>query len=155
MSITVELSTALRSYCSCDSELSLEASTVRGALEELESHHVELYHSVCDDTGAVRRHVNLFLNSSILSKTEGLDRPLSPGDVLTMPGIAVDRWRVAVGERVKAVALAKSYAAKALEVPNLGDGHWRQPNQHALVDLEVGEAGRERKLDGQNAAATG
>ena len=43
-----------------------------------------LYRSVCDETGAVRRHVNLFVNTSHVRDREGLDTALAPGDVVTI-----------------------------------------------------------------------
>ena len=70
-------------------ELSLSAASVRAALEKLADEHPRLYRSVCDETGAVRRHVNLFVNHSFLHPREGLDTALSPGDVLTiMPAVS-------------------------------------------------------------------
>jgi len=57
---------------------------VRAALEELERRHPALYRSVCDETGAVRRHVNLFVNARHMRERDGLDTPLKAGDVLTI-----------------------------------------------------------------------
>ena len=57
---------------------------MRAALEQLERSHPSLYSSVCDETGKVRRHVNLFVNDSNVRDRQGLDTALVPGDVLTI-----------------------------------------------------------------------
>ena len=51
---------------------------------ELERRHPSLYRSVCDETGAVRRHVNLFVNADHIRDRDGLDTALLPGDVVTI-----------------------------------------------------------------------
>ena len=89
MAITVYLPAPLRACCKGASELALSAASVRGALEEIERKHPALYRSVCDETGAVRRHVNLFVNTSHVRDREGFDTALVPGDVLTiLPAIS-------------------------------------------------------------------
>ena len=62
----------------------MSAANVRAVLEELERRHPSLHRSICDETGRVRRHVNLFVNSSHLRDREGLDTALVPGDVVTI-----------------------------------------------------------------------
>ena len=84
MTIKIHVPAVLRSSCEGASELSLSASSVRAALEEIERRHPSLYKSICDETGAVRRHVNLFVNESSIRDREGLDTALEPGDVLTI-----------------------------------------------------------------------
>jgi molybdopterin converting factor small subunit len=86
VSIAVHLSPSLRHYSRCDGSLTVGAGTVRGALAELEDRHPTLYSSVCDETGAVRRHINLFVNASLIPVRDpkGLDAALQPGDVLTI-----------------------------------------------------------------------
>jgi len=84
VAITVHLPAALRRYSGGISDLSLSAATVRGALAELERDHPSLYRSICDETGSVRRHLNVFVNSSHVRDREGLDTRLSPGDVVTI-----------------------------------------------------------------------
>ena len=79
----------LRDYCEGASELVLPASSVRATLDEIERRFPSLYRSVCDETGAVRRHVNLFVNTSHVRDREGLDSVLVPGDVITiLPAIS-------------------------------------------------------------------
>jgi molybdopterin converting factor small subunit len=84
MAITVYVPAVLRAYCQLTGEVSLSATSVRTALEQIERSHPALYRSVCDETGAVRRHVNLFVNSAHVRDREGLDTALVPGDVLTI-----------------------------------------------------------------------
>jgi molybdopterin converting factor small subunit len=62
----------------------MSAATVRAALEEIERAHPALYRNVCDETGAVRRHINVFVNSAHMRDLDGLDTPLVPGDVVTI-----------------------------------------------------------------------
>ena len=89
MSISIQIPSVLRLNCGGASELCLSAPTVRAALEQLEQRHPALYYSVCEETGAVRRHVNLFVNSSLVRGPEALDTVLEPGDVLAiMPAVS-------------------------------------------------------------------
>jgi MoaD family protein len=84
MNITVHIPSPLRRECGGSSELELPVSSVRAALEEIERRHPSLHRSICDETGAVRPHVNLFVNKSHVRDREGLDTALAPGDVLTI-----------------------------------------------------------------------
>jgi MoaD family protein len=79
----------LRDCCEGAAELSLSAPSVRAALEELERRYPALHRSVCDETGAVRRHVSLFVNTSHVRQRDGVDTALAPGDVVTiMPAVS-------------------------------------------------------------------
>ena len=82
MPVTILIPGPLRAYCAGASELSLRASSVRTALEELERRHPTLYRNICDETGAVRRHIGVFVNSSHIRDREELDTALVPGDEL-------------------------------------------------------------------------
>jgi molybdopterin converting factor small subunit len=84
MTIRIQLPAVLRTCCEGASELSLSAPSVRAALEQVERSHPALYRSVCDETGTVRRHVNLFVNASDVRDREGLDTALVPGDIITI-----------------------------------------------------------------------
>ena len=84
MSVTVQIPGVLREYCGGASELSVSAPSVRAALEDLERRHPALYRNVCDETGKVRRHVNVFVNTSNVRDRDGIDTALAPGDVVTI-----------------------------------------------------------------------
>ena len=79
----------LRDCCDGAAELTTTASTVRIALAHLETRFPALHRSVCDETGRVRRHINLFVNSDDIRDLDGLDSALGAGDVLTiLPAIS-------------------------------------------------------------------
>ena len=71
-------------YCAGAAQLSISARTVRAVLEHLERSQSALYRNVCDETGKVRRHLNVFVNSDNVSDLDGVDTALSPGDVVTI-----------------------------------------------------------------------
>lgn len=62
----------------------LSGQTVRAALEDLERSQPALYRNICDETGAVRRHLNVFVNSDHVRDLDGVDTMLTPGDVVTV-----------------------------------------------------------------------
>jgi sulfur-carrier protein len=82
--IQVHVPAVLRDRCAGAAELMLPAVSVRAALEQIEQRYPSLYRSICDETGAVRRHMNLFVNSSNVRDAEGLDTVLVPGDTVTI-----------------------------------------------------------------------
>src|SRR5262249_14048743 len=84
LSIRVLVPAMLRPHCDGASELVVPAPSVRAALEHLEGRHPTLHRNICDETGAVRRHINVFVNSSNMRDLAGLDTALSPGDVVTI-----------------------------------------------------------------------
>ena len=83
-SITIYVPGPLRPYCAGATELSISAPTVRAALEDLERSQFALYRNVCDETGTVRRHLNVFVNADNVRDLDGIDTTLAPGDVLTI-----------------------------------------------------------------------
>jgi len=82
--VTVRVPAPLRDCCAGATRLSVSAATLRAALAQLESQYPKLYRRVCDETGAVRRHIGLFVNTSHIGEREGLDTALAPGDVVSI-----------------------------------------------------------------------
>ena len=83
-SITLHVFGSLRQYCGGTEQLPMSAPDVRAALVDLERNHPALYRNICDETGKVRRHLNVFVNSDNVRDLKGVDTPLNAGDVLTV-----------------------------------------------------------------------
>ena len=83
-SITVHVPGPLRAYCGGASTLPVSAGTVRGVLEALERDHAALYSNICDETGVLRRHLNVYVNADHMRELDGLDTVLKAGDVVTV-----------------------------------------------------------------------
>jgi molybdopterin converting factor small subunit len=82
--VTIHVYGQLRTYCAGASQLLISAHTVRAALEDLERSQSALYCNLCDETGKVRRHLNVFVNSNNVRDLDGVDTALTPGDVVTI-----------------------------------------------------------------------
>jgi sulfur-carrier protein len=82
--VTIHVFGQLRPYCGGAAQLSVSAHTVRAALEALERTQFDLYRQLCDETGAVRRHLNVFVNADNVRDLDGVETRLAPGDVVTM-----------------------------------------------------------------------
>jgi molybdopterin converting factor small subunit len=87
--VTIHLPGPLRTYSGGASQLEIPAGTVKGALEHLERSQCALYRNICDETGALRRHLNVFVNSIHIRDLDGVDSALAAGDVLTfLPAVS-------------------------------------------------------------------
>jgi molybdopterin converting factor small subunit len=82
--VTIYVPGPLRAYCAGASQLSISAPTVRAALDDLKRSQSALYRNLCDETGTVRRHLNVFVNSDNVRDLDGVDTTLTPGDVVTI-----------------------------------------------------------------------
>jgi molybdopterin synthase sulfur carrier subunit len=84
MSATVLVPGILRAYSGGVTELPVSASSVRGAFAEIEREHPALYRQLCDETGKVRPHLGVFVNTTHVRDRDGFDTRLAPGDVVTI-----------------------------------------------------------------------
>ena len=82
--ITIHVFGQLRTYCAGAAQLSISAHSVRAALEDLERSQSALYRNVCDETGKLRPHLNVFVNADNVRDLDGVDTTLTAGDVVTI-----------------------------------------------------------------------
>jgi molybdopterin synthase sulfur carrier subunit len=89
MSVTVRIPTQLRELTSGQGEIAVEASTVREAIDQLNAAHPGIGERLLDDSGNLRRFVNVFLAEEDVRFLEGLDTPVSAGQTLSVvPAVA-------------------------------------------------------------------
>lgn len=74
----------LRQYCGNARTLDASGPTVRAVLAGIERDFPALYVNVCDETGAVRRHINIFVNDEHMREFDGLESALASGDTVTI-----------------------------------------------------------------------
>jgi len=87
--ITLLIPGPLRAAAGGASALAVEAPDVRGLLQAIEAQHPALHRNVCDETGAVRRHLNVFVNTAHIRDLAGLDTALASGDhVIILPAVS-------------------------------------------------------------------
>jgi sulfur-carrier protein len=89
MSVTVRIPTQLRELTSGQGEVILEATTVREAIDQLNLAHPGIGERLLDDSGNLRRFVNVFLAEEDVRFLEGLDTPVGAGQTLSVvPAVA-------------------------------------------------------------------
>lgn len=88
-SITVHVPRGLRPYSDGAPTVVVEATSVRAALDALETRYPSLYAGICDETGSVRRHINIFINTDHMRDRDGLETALALGDsLIILPAVS-------------------------------------------------------------------
>ncbi|MDA8270779.1 MAG: MoaD/ThiS family protein [Actinomycetota bacterium] len=89
MSTTVRVPTQLRSLTGGLAELQIDGSTVGEILGKIDSEYPGLGERIFDESGALRRFVNVFLADEDVRFLEGLDTPVKENQVLSIvPAVA-------------------------------------------------------------------
>lgn len=84
--VPILIPSTLRHYCGEHAEVTAAGDSIAEVLNSLSAAHPELYQSICDETGSVRRHINVFINSQWIPvhQNSGLDSKIGFGDTLTI-----------------------------------------------------------------------
>jgi molybdopterin synthase sulfur carrier subunit len=89
MAVTVRIPTPLRKFTNDLAEVSVEGGTVGDALNTLEAQHGGIKEKIAEESGAIRRFVNIYVNEEDIRFLDGPDTVLKDGDQLTIvPAIA-------------------------------------------------------------------
>ena len=89
MAVTVRIPTQLRELSGGASEASLEGSTVAEVLKALEAAHPGFGERLYDDSGGLRRFVNVFVADEDIRFLDGLDTPVADGQTVSIiPAVA-------------------------------------------------------------------
>ena len=78
------LTRALAAQARDELEHELSGTSVREAFDALFERHPQLRRYLLTDTGAVRRHVNVFLNETLIKDRRALSDAVSPGDTINV-----------------------------------------------------------------------
>lgn len=86
---TIRIPTPLRNATGGQATVDVEGATVGEALAALEEAHPGIGERLLDDSGRLRRFVNVFVDDEDVRFAQGLDTPLQPGATVSIiPAVA-------------------------------------------------------------------
>ncbi len=86
---SVRIPTPLRKLTADQDEVSISASNVDALINELENQYPGLKARLCDESGEVRRFINLYVNNEDIRFLNGKETALNENDVVSIiPAIA-------------------------------------------------------------------
>ena len=89
MAIDVRIPTIMRPYTEGERAVEGQGASVAELIDDLETRHTGLRERLVDETGGVRRFVNIYVNDEDIRFTGGLDTAVSDGDtVVILPAVA-------------------------------------------------------------------
>ena len=89
MSVRVRIPTQLRPLAGGAGEVQVDGATVGDALKGLDAVHPGFAERLFDDSGNLRRFVNVFVGEEDIRFLEGLDTPVPAGAVVSVvPAVA-------------------------------------------------------------------
>jgi sulfur-carrier protein len=89
MAVTVKLPTQLRDAAGGAVSAQVDGATVGEALEALYTEHGELRERIADESGGLRRFVNVYLKGEDIRFLDGLETAVADGDEVTiLPAVA-------------------------------------------------------------------
>ena len=92
MAVTVRIPTTLRPLTTGQAEVEVEASTVREALSALDAAHPGFSERITDESGILRRFVNVFVDDEDVRFMDGLDSAVLDGATVSIvPAVAGGR----------------------------------------------------------------
>jgi molybdopterin converting factor small subunit len=89
MSVSVRVPTILRSYTGGAAEVTAQAGTLREVIAGLDAAFPGIGGRILDDTGNLRRFVNVYVGDEDVRFADGLDTPVPAGiGVSVIPAVA-------------------------------------------------------------------
>ncbi len=89
MAATVRVPTPLRSFTGGAEEVKVEGSNVQEIVDNLEANHNGIKDRLCDETGKIRRFLNVYVNDEDIRFLENEKTAVNDGDTVSIvPAIA-------------------------------------------------------------------
>lgn len=86
---SVRIPTPLRKLTSDQDEVNISAANISALIDELENQYPGLKARICDESGEVRRFINLYVNNEDIRFLDGKETALNENDVVSIiPAIA-------------------------------------------------------------------
>jgi len=92
MMVRVRVPTPLRKFTNGADEVKAQGNTVRVLVDDLESKFPGIKERICDETGKIRRFVNVYVNGDDIRFLQNMETALKEGDAISIvPAIAGGR----------------------------------------------------------------
>jgi len=89
MSLKVVIPTPLRKFTSGAETVEVEAATIKEVIDTLESKYPGFRASLCDESGSLRRFINIYVDGEDVRFLENLATPVTDGaEVAIVPAIS-------------------------------------------------------------------
>ncbi len=89
MSVRVRVPTPLRKYTQGADEVNGDGANIKSLVDDLEKNYPGIKERICDESGKVRRFVNVYVNGDDIRFLQNLDTALKEGDNISIvPAIA-------------------------------------------------------------------
>jgi molybdopterin converting factor small subunit len=89
MSVSVRIPTILRTYTGGSSEVTAGGGTLAEVLDDLDSHYAGIKGRILDESGALRRFVNVYVGNDDVRFLQNLDTPTPDGtQISVIPAVA-------------------------------------------------------------------
>ncbi len=86
---TVFIPSSLRRYTAGQSKAQVSGGTINDVLEDLERQYPGVKSRLCDDSGQIKRYVNVFVNDEEIRALQGAQTPVADKDeVSIVPAMA-------------------------------------------------------------------
>jgi molybdopterin synthase sulfur carrier subunit len=90
--VQVKIPTPLRKYTAGVGGVEADGGTVAALVDDLDRRYPGIKERICDESGQVRRFVNIFVNGEDIRFLQNLETPVKAGDeVSVVPAIAGGR----------------------------------------------------------------
>jgi molybdopterin synthase sulfur carrier subunit len=89
MQVRVRVPTPLRKFTNGADEVNAQGNNVRALVEDLDKSFPGIKERICDETGRIRRFVNVYVNGDDIRFLQNLETSLKEGDSISIvPAIA-------------------------------------------------------------------
>lgn len=89
MSVKVKIPTQLRTLTAGSSEVEASGGTIAALIEDLEARHPGIRERIVDESGSLRRFVNVYVDDEDVRFLQGLDTQIGEGGrVSIIPAVA-------------------------------------------------------------------